>query len=94
MLIDRKTVGGALAGVTLAVGTMVGATALSSNDTVTPALAAVPGSRTLLRMVEGSAVKLGENATLAIDKLLFKKDGGKAAVDASLSVVMFDVSYP
>ena len=46
-----------------------------------------PGSRTLLRMAEGSAVKLGENATLAIDDLLLKKDGGKAAVDATLNVV-------
>jgi hypothetical protein len=38
-------------------------------------------------MAEGSAVKLGENATLAIDDLLLRKDGGKAAVDATLNVV-------
>ena len=32
MLIDRKIVGGALAGVTLAIGTIVGATALTQSD--------------------------------------------------------------
>jgi hypothetical protein len=32
-----------------------------------------PGSRALLRMAEGSAVKLGENATLAVDDLTEKK---------------------
>ena len=32
-----------------------------------------PGSRALLRMAEGSAVKLGENAILAVDELLEKK---------------------
>ena len=32
-----------------------------------------PGSRALLRMAEGSAVKLGENAILAVDDLLEKK---------------------
>ena len=32
-----------------------------------------PGSRALLRMAEGSAVKLGENAILAVDDLLVKK---------------------
>ena len=46
-----------------------------------------PGSRALIRMAEGSAVKLGENATLAIDDLLEKKDGGKTLVNASLDVV-------
>ena len=46
-----------------------------------------PGSRALIRMAEGSAVTLGENATLAIDDLLEKKDGGKTLVNASLDVV-------
>jgi hypothetical protein len=46
-----------------------------------------PGSRALIRMAEGSAVKLGENATLSVDDLLEKKDGGKTAVNASLDVV-------
>src|SRR6185503_7742153 len=31
------------------------------------------GSRLLLRMAEGSAVKLGENATVALDRLAEKK---------------------
>ena len=46
-----------------------------------------PGSRALLRLAEGSAVKLGENATLAIDNLLVKKAGEKTVVGASLDVV-------
>ena len=46
-----------------------------------------PGSRALIRMAEGSAVKLGENATLSVDDLLEKKDGGKTTVNASLDVV-------
>ena len=46
-----------------------------------------PGSRALLRMAEGSAVKLGENATLAIDSLLLKKGGEKTLVNAGFDVV-------
>jgi hypothetical protein len=46
-----------------------------------------PGSRALLRMAEGSAVKLGENATLAIDHLLLKKGDGKTLVNAGFDVV-------
>jgi hypothetical protein len=46
-----------------------------------------PGSRMLLRMAEGSAIKLGENATLAVDDLLQKKDGGRALVNAAFDVV-------
>lgn len=46
-----------------------------------------PGARALIRMAEGSAVKLGENATLAVDDLLERKDGGRAMVSASLDVV-------
>ena len=45
-----------------------------------------PGSRALLRMAEGSAVKLGENATLAIDSLLLKKGGDKTLVAAGFDV--------
>ena len=45
------------------------------------------GSRMLLRMAEGSAVKLGENAILAIDDLLQKKDGGKTLMNAAFDVV-------
>lgn len=45
-------------------------------------------ARVMLRMSEGSAVKLGENATLALDGLSEKKQAGKApVVGASLYVV-------
>ena len=45
-------------------------------------------ARVMLRMSEGSAVKLGENATLALDGLSEKKQAGKAPmVGASLDVV-------
>ncbi len=47
-----------------------------------------PGSRALLRMAEGSAVKLGENASLAVDNLADKVSAGSARlVTASLEVV-------
>lgn len=46
-----------------------------------------PGARALIRMAEGSAVKLGENATLAVDDLLTGKDGGKTSVNATLDVL-------
>ena len=46
------------------------------------------GSRLLLRLAEGSAVKLGENATVALDGLAEKKDAdSKRAVTAALDVV-------
>jgi hypothetical protein len=46
------------------------------------------GSRLLLRMVEGSAVKLGENATVALDRLAEKKGtDSQRAVTAALDVV-------
>lgn len=46
------------------------------------------GSRLLLRMAEGSAVKLGENATLALDGLAEKKGAdSRRAVTAALDVV-------
>lgn len=44
-------------------------------------------ARILLRMVEGSAVKLGENATLAVDELLERKgSAGQPAVNAILDM--------
>lgn len=63
----------------LAVGTR-----LSDKDRIVTG----PGSRALLRMAEGSAVKLGENATLALDELADKRgtDAGRL-VTASLDVV-------
>ena len=46
------------------------------------------GSRLLLRMAEGSAVKLGENATVALDGLADTKGAGsKRFVTAALDVV-------
>jgi hypothetical protein len=46
------------------------------------------GARVMLRMAEGSAVKLGENTTLAIDNLAEKKNSAGAPVaSASLDVV-------
>ena len=47
-----------------------------------------PGSRALLRLAEGSAVKLGENAALVVDNLADKASAGAARlVTASLDVV-------
>jgi hypothetical protein len=46
------------------------------------------GSRLLLRMAEGSAVKLGENATVALDGLADRKSAdSKRVVTAALDVV-------
>lgn len=45
------------------------------------------GGRALLRLAEGSAVKLGEGATLAVDDLLEKQDAKGGIVAASLDVV-------
>jgi hypothetical protein len=44
-------------------------------------------ARALLRMSEGSAVKLGENTTLAVDGLAETKKGDSALAKASLDVV-------
>ena len=47
-----------------------------------------PGSRALLRMVEGSAIKLGEGASLVVDNLADRASTGAARlVTASLDVV-------
>ena len=47
-----------------------------------------PGSRALLRMAEGSAVKLGENAILAVDDLLEKRGADmRRVVSGALDVV-------
>lgn len=45
------------------------------------------GGKALLRMAEGSAVKLGESALLSVDDLLQKQDGKGGVVGASLEVV-------
>ncbi len=46
-----------------------------------------PASRALLRMAEGSAVKLGENAILTVDDLVEKKGADTRLVTAALDVV-------
>ncbi|HYC49321.1 MAG TPA: FecR domain-containing protein [Burkholderiales bacterium] len=45
------------------------------------------GGRAMLRMAEGSAVKLGEGATLSVDDLVEKPDAKGGVVGASLDVV-------
>ena len=45
------------------------------------------GGRAMLRMAEGSAVKLGESALLAVDDLVHKQDAKGGAVGAALEVV-------
>jgi len=45
------------------------------------------GGKAMLRMSEGSAVKLGESATLALDDLVQKADAKGGVVGASLDVV-------
>ena len=45
------------------------------------------GGKALLKLAEGSAVKLGEGALLAVDDLLQKQDGKGGVVSASMEVV-------
>ena len=45
------------------------------------------GGRALLKMAEGSAVKLGESAMLAVDDLAMKQDAKGGTVGAALEVV-------
>lgn len=46
-----------------------------------------PGSKALLRLADGSTVKLGENAVLGVDDLAQRKAGVRDLVTASLDVV-------
>jgi hypothetical protein len=46
-----------------------------------------PGARALLRLADGSLIKLGENAILALDDLGRKKDAVKEVVTATLDVL-------
>jgi hypothetical protein len=63
---------------------LVAGAVLRSRDRVHTGQAA----RAVLRMAEGSAIKLGENATLAVDDLLEKKGpGAQPAVNAALELV-------
>ncbi len=45
------------------------------------------GARVLLRMAEGSAIKLGENANLGVDRLADKGSAAGRVVSGALSVV-------
>lgn len=45
------------------------------------------GARALLRMAEGSAIKLGENASLGVDRLADKGSGAGRVVSGALNVV-------
>jgi hypothetical protein len=46
-----------------------------------------PGARALLRLAEGSAVKLGENAIFAVDRMLFKQAGERSFLSAGLDAI-------
>lgn len=57
--------------------------ALANNDKVHTG----DGGRAMLRLAEGSAIKLGEGATLAVDALAQKREAKGGIVAASLDVV-------
>jgi hypothetical protein len=76
MLIDRKIVGGALLGVTLAVGTIVGATALSQNDETAMASSQIAGSRTLLTGADALALGCRPDEAAVIQHLTFQGERG------------------
>lgn len=57
--------------------------ALASSDRVVTG----PGARVLMRLADGSHIKLGENAVLALDDLGRRKSGLQEVVTASLDVV-------
>ncbi len=76
MLIDRRTVGGALLGVTLAVGTMVGATALGENRDTTGSTAAITGSRTLLTGADALALGCRPDEAAVVQHFTFQGERG------------------
>jgi hypothetical protein len=55
---------------------------LHNGDTITTGA----GSRVLLRLPEGSAVKLGENARFELNEMMQKRDGARRFFSASLGV--------
>jgi hypothetical protein len=73
MLFDRKIAGGALLGVTVAVGSMVGASALRQGDDTPSNLA---GSRTLLTGVEAAAVGCQPHEAAVIQEFNFRGERG------------------
>jgi hypothetical protein len=56
---------------------------LKNGDTITTG----DGSRVLLRLAEGSAVKLGENAHFELNDMSQTRDGGEQRFNASLAVL-------
>ena len=56
---------------------------LKNGDTITTG----DGSRVLLRLAEGSAVKLGENARFELNDMSQSRDGGEQRFNASLAVL-------
>ena len=74
MLIDRKIVGGALLGVTLAVGTIVGATAVGRDtNSSTPQ---ITGSRTLLTGADALALGCGPDEAAVVQHFTFQGERG------------------
>ncbi len=76
MLIDRRIVGGALAGVTLAVGTIVGATALTQNNDANVASSQIAGSRTLLTGADALALGCRPDEAAVIQRFTFQGERG------------------
>jgi len=76
MLIDRRIVGGALAGVTLAVGTIVGATAFTQNNDANVASSQLAGSRTLLTGADALALGCRPDEAAVIQRFTFQGERG------------------
>jgi hypothetical protein len=76
MLIDRRIAGGAALGVTLAVGTLVGATAFSQNDQASTALSAPAGSRTLLTGSDALALGCRPDEAAVVQHFTFQGERG------------------
>ena len=76
MLIDRKIVGGALAGVTLAIGTIVGATALTQSDNTNVTASQIAGSRTLLTGADALALGCRPDEAAVIQHFTFQGERG------------------
>jgi hypothetical protein len=76
MLIDRRIVGGALAGVTLAIGTIVGATALTQSDNTNVTASQIAGSRMLLTGADALALGCRPDEAAVIQHFTFQGERG------------------
>lgn len=76
MLINQGIVGGAVLGITLAVGTIVGATAFSQDGPETPALSAPAGSRTLLTGADAVALGCRPDEAAVVQHFTFQGQRG------------------